>query len=57
MKPSEYHACASGDCPHQTSAECVTALLALADEQYEEIERLKEEAKASVSPSSLTPET
>lgn len=45
MKPSEYHACASGDCPHQTSDECVTALLALADEQYEEIERLKEELK------------
>ena len=41
MKPSEYHACATGDCPHETQAECTAALLALADEQAAEIDRLQ----------------
>jgi len=41
MKPSEYHACNTGDCPHLTQAECVHAALATADELHAEVDRLQ----------------
>lgn len=39
MKPSEYHACATGDCPHDDDGECIKALASHADELYETTER------------------
>jgi hypothetical protein len=42
MRPSEYFGCATGDCPHKTERECVEAMLRLADELHEEVERQKE---------------
>lgn len=46
MKPSEYHACATGDCTHETQAECTAAMIALADDQAQEIDRLTAELAA-----------
>ena len=42
MKPSEYHGCATGDCPHEYQGECVAAVLKLADELHAEVERQRE---------------
>jgi hypothetical protein len=48
MKPSEYHACATGDCPHDTQDECVLAVLRHADELHAEVERLRAEVDAAL---------
>lgn len=41
MKPSEYHACATGDCDHDTDEECVVALALHADELHRSLVRLQ----------------
>jgi hypothetical protein len=42
LKLSEYHACATGDCPHMDQMDCVKAALEQIDAKDAEIERLKQ---------------
>lgn len=42
-KISEYHGCATGDCPHMDQAECVNGLLEQLESSESEIERLLED--------------